>query len=39
MKKLSKVMSFCLVASMFVLAGCEKSENKVQVNEKIGKML
>jgi uncharacterized protein YecT (DUF1311 family) len=35
MKKLSKVMSFCLVVSMFVLAGCEKSENKVQVNEKI----
>ncbi|MGE6589035.1 lysozyme inhibitor LprI family protein [Bacillus mycoides] len=35
MKKLSKVMSFCLVVSMFVLAGCEKNENKVQVNEKI----
>ncbi|MEK4736181.1 MULTISPECIES: lysozyme inhibitor LprI family protein [Bacillus] len=35
MKKLSKVMSFCLVVSMSVLAGCEKSENKVQVNEKI----
>lgn len=35
MKKLSKVMSFCLVASMVVLAGCEKSENKVQVNKTI----
>lgn len=35
MKKLSKVMSFCLVASMLVVTGCEKSENKVQVNETI----
>ncbi|KAB2457016.1 DUF1311 domain-containing protein [Bacillus sp. CH126_4D] len=35
MKKISKVMSFCLVASMLVVAGCEKSENKVQVNETI----
>ncbi|MGD6888863.1 lysozyme inhibitor LprI family protein [Bacillus mobilis] len=35
MKKLSKVMSFYLVASMLVVAGCEKSENKVQVNETI----
>ncbi|MGE7860386.1 lysozyme inhibitor LprI family protein [Bacillus mobilis] len=38
MKKLSKVMSFCLVASMLVVAGCEKSENKVQVNETIGQL-
>lgn len=35
MKKLSKVMSCCLVASMLVVAGCEKGENKVQVNETI----
>ncbi|MBE5103858.1 DUF1311 domain-containing protein [Bacillus thuringiensis] len=35
MKKLSKVMSFCFAASMLVVTGCEKSENKVQVNEKI----
>ncbi|MED4387992.1 DUF1311 domain-containing protein [Bacillus mobilis] len=35
MKKLSKVMSFYLVASMLVVTGCEKSENKVQVNETI----
>ncbi|MGG0728679.1 lysozyme inhibitor LprI family protein [Bacillus paramycoides] len=35
MKKLSKVMAFCLAASMVVLAGCEKSENKVQVNKTI----
>ncbi|WP_270340270.1 lysozyme inhibitor LprI family protein [Bacillus mobilis] len=35
MKKLSKVMSFCLAASMLVVTGCEKSENKVQVNETI----
>ncbi|MED1112807.1 lysozyme inhibitor LprI family protein [Bacillus paramycoides] len=35
MKKLSKVMAFCLAASMVVLAGCEKSENKVQVSKTI----
>ncbi|WP_368907200.1 lysozyme inhibitor LprI family protein, partial [Bacillus wiedmannii] len=35
MKKLSKVMSFCLAASMLVVTGCEKGENKVQVNETI----
>lgn len=35
MKKLSKVMSFCLAASMLVVTGCEKGENKVQVNEAI----
>ncbi|GMR65933.1 MULTISPECIES: lysozyme inhibitor LprI family protein [Bacillus] len=35
MKKLSKVMSFCLAASMLVVTGCEKDENKVQVNETI----
>ncbi|HDR6315254.1 TPA: DUF1311 domain-containing protein [Bacillus thuringiensis] len=35
MKKLSKVKSCCLVASMLVVAGCEKGENKVQVNETI----
>ncbi|HHB1437960.1 MULTISPECIES: lysozyme inhibitor LprI family protein [Bacillus] len=35
MKKLSKVMSFCLAASMLVVTGCEKSENKFQVNETI----
>lgn len=28
-------MAFCLAASMVVLAGCEKSENKVQVNKTI----
>ncbi|HDR7514313.1 lysozyme inhibitor LprI family protein [Bacillus mobilis] len=35
MKKFSKVMSFCLAASMLVVTGCEKGENKVQVNETI----
>ncbi|MHA4091126.1 lysozyme inhibitor LprI family protein [Bacillus cereus] len=35
MKKLSKVMSFCLAASMLVITGCETSEHKVQVNETI----
>lgn len=35
MKKLSKVMLFCLAASMLVVTGCEKGENKVQVNETI----
>ncbi|PHF02465.1 hypothetical protein COF76_04150 [Bacillus wiedmannii] len=35
MKKLSKVISFCLAASMLVVTGCEKGENKVQVNETI----
>ncbi|WP_144614570.1 lysozyme inhibitor LprI family protein [Bacillus cereus] len=35
MKKLSKVMSFCFAASMLVVTGCEKVENKVQVNETI----
>ncbi|MDJ1476539.1 DUF1311 domain-containing protein [Bacillus sp. LS15-K4] len=35
MKKLSKLMSFCLAASMLVVTGCEKGENKVQVNETI----
>lgn len=35
MKKLSKVMSFCLAASMLVITGCETSENKVQVDEAI----
>ncbi|GAB6441242.1 MULTISPECIES: lysozyme inhibitor LprI family protein [Bacillus] len=35
MKKLSKVMSFCFAASMLVVTGCEKGENKVQVNETI----
>ncbi|ANC09302.1 MULTISPECIES: lysozyme inhibitor LprI family protein [Bacillus] len=35
MKKLSKVMSFCLTASMLVITGCETSEHKVQVNETI----
>ncbi|PEW04521.1 hypothetical protein CN425_05160 [Bacillus cereus] len=35
MKKLNKVMSFCLVASMFVVTGCEKSNNNAQLSEKI----
>ncbi|HDR7913747.1 TPA: DUF1311 domain-containing protein [Bacillus wiedmannii] len=35
MKKLSKVMLFFLAASMLVVTGCEKGENKVQVNETI----
>ncbi|WP_263696087.1 lysozyme inhibitor LprI family protein [Bacillus thuringiensis] len=35
MKKLSKVISFCFAASMLVVTGCEKSEIKVQANEKI----
>ncbi|HDR6308338.1 TPA: DUF1311 domain-containing protein [Bacillus cereus] len=35
MKKLSKVISFCFAASMLVVTGCEKAENKVQVNETI----
>ncbi|WP_212934619.1 lysozyme inhibitor LprI family protein [Bacillus hominis] len=36
MKKLNKVMSFCLVASMFVVTGCEKSNsNAQQLSEKI----
>ncbi|HDX9704728.1 TPA: DUF1311 domain-containing protein [Bacillus thuringiensis] len=35
MKRLSKVMSFCLAASMLVITGCETSEHKVQVNETI----
>ncbi|MFZ7933235.1 lysozyme inhibitor LprI family protein [Bacillus thuringiensis] len=35
MKKLSKVMSFCLAASMLVITGCETSEHKVQLNETI----
>lgn len=35
MKKMWKVMSFCLAASMLVITGCENSNNKVQANEKI----
>ncbi|EJQ48572.1 Uncharacterized protein BWINRASL_03714 [Bacillus mycoides] len=35
MKKLNKVMSFCLVASMFVVTGCEKSNDNAQLSEKI----
>lgn len=38
MKKLSKVMSFCLAASMLVITGCETSENKVQVNKMIDQL-
>ncbi|PFD46101.1 hypothetical protein CN285_03855 [Bacillus cereus] len=38
MKKLSKVMAFCLAASMVVLAGCEKSNNNVQLNEKVDQL-
>ncbi|EJQ98851.1 lysozyme inhibitor LprI family protein [Bacillus cereus] len=35
MKKLNKVMSFFLVASMFVVTGCEKSNNNAQLSGKI----
>lgn len=35
MKKMWKVMSFYLAASMLVITGCENSNNKVQANEKI----
>ncbi|MFA2807362.1 lysozyme inhibitor LprI family protein [Bacillus mycoides] len=35
MNKLNKVMSFCLIASMFVVTGCEKSNNNAQLSEKI----
>ncbi|KMN43862.1 lysozyme inhibitor LprI family protein [Bacillus sp. LK2] len=38
MKKLSKLMSFCLAASMLVVTGCEKSNNNVQLNEKVDQL-
>ncbi|MFJ8412711.1 lysozyme inhibitor LprI family protein [Bacillus paramycoides] len=38
MKKLSKLMSFCLVTSMLVVTGCEKSNNNVQLNEKVDQL-
>ncbi|CAM3928322.1 lysozyme inhibitor LprI family protein [Bacillus paramycoides] len=38
MKKLSKLMSFCLAISMLVVTGCEKSNNNVQLNEKVDQL-
>ncbi|EJR53444.1 hypothetical protein IIM_02808 [Bacillus cereus VD107] len=38
MKKLSKLMSFCLATSMLVVTGCEKSNNNVQLNEKVDQL-
>ncbi|WP_242270778.1 lysozyme inhibitor LprI family protein [Bacillus cereus group sp. BfR-BA-01310] len=38
MKKLSKLMSFCLAISMLVVTGCEKSNNYVQLNEKVDQL-
>ncbi|MED1407883.1 MULTISPECIES: lysozyme inhibitor LprI family protein [Bacillus] len=38
LSKLSKLMSFCLVTSMLVVTGCEKSNNNVQLNEKVDQL-
>ncbi|MGN4424741.1 lysozyme inhibitor LprI family protein [Bacillus cereus group sp. MYBK30-1] len=38
MKKLSKLMLFCLATSMLVVTGCEKSNNNVQLNEKVDQL-
>lgn len=38
MKKLSKLMAFCLATSMLVVTGCEKSNTNVQLNEKVDQL-
>ncbi|MED1105427.1 lysozyme inhibitor LprI family protein [Bacillus paramycoides] len=38
MKKLSKLMLFCLATSMLAVTGCEKSNNNVQLNEKVDQL-